>query len=230
MRPCQSVPANRGREGGGGALGGREWIEARARGAGAADSSESARGEGLLGAGTFRRSGTRAQSVVASDLGMGIAEFPVIFQPQNQFPRVPRMRHHAPLLQKCATPKPLRCLAFSRSPRFGVAFGQNGVASGRFQRRFEPKTDARMRHVTHSPSIEHFGHLQKFLGPSENSADRHRRAGRAPRLAVSCRQHRAFESHPLRQSRHSGHSFSCARPRPPDAGICGLSSEPRELA
>ena len=35
------------------------------------------------------------------------------------------MRH---FVHRCATPKPLYGLAFSRSPRFGVAFGQNGVA------------------------------------------------------------------------------------------------------
>ena len=104
-------------------------------------------------------------------------------------------------------------LLFRHRHNFGVAFGQNGVALASFRRRFEPESDARMRHVARSLLVEHFGHLRKFLGLSENSADRHRRAGRAPRLAVSCRQHRAFESHPLRQSRQLGHSFSAPDPR-----------------
>jgi hypothetical protein len=66
------------------------------------------------------------------------------------------MRHHAPLsstgvlhLSACAS------RLFRHHVDSTAVLDQNGVALGRFQRLFGPKTDARPRHVAHSPPVEH---------------------------------------------------------------------------
>jgi len=131
------------------------------------------------------------------------------------------MRH---FVHTHATRKPLRCLAFSRSPRFGVAFAQNGVALPSFRRRFRPESDAQMRQVAHR-------RRSSIWRIFENS----RACEKIPQIFIGAPRRRAVSSVPSVRVPSAPPvspfgAFFIARPTPAETaqnlGLCAHMSEP----